>query len=403
MFAIQPLEVLSKLSKENDTKIILLVMDGVGDIPFQGKTPLEAAKTLNLDKLASEHSVGLVDPVFPGITPGSGPGHLSLFGYNPLKYDIGRGILEALGVDMEVLPGDVTARGNFCTITDGIVVDRRAGRISTEKNKELISLLSSHIKEIDGVKIILKSGKEHRFVILLRGRGLQGFASDTDPHTEGNSILKSFPEEGGDKIADIINKFTKEAEKILKEQKPANGVLLRGITAYPMIPQFPKLYKLKAAAIATYPMYRGIAKLVGMDVLKLNGETIDDEVDGLRKNFEKYGYFFFHVKKTDSYGEDGNFEKKVKVIESVDKVIPQILSLKPDVLAVTGDHSTPVPLKGHSWHPVPFLLYSMWTRRSNVKGFNENECAKGNLGRIPSLYITSLLLANALRLDKYGA
>ncbi len=398
-----PMPVLQKLVKDEGGKIILLVMDGLGGLPVDGKTALELARTPNMDRLASLHSVALMDPVFPGITPGSGPGHLSLFGYDPLEYDIGRGILEALGVDMEVLPGDVTARGNFCTIKEDIVVDRRAGRIPDEKNRELIEKLKEGIKEIDGVQVILKSGKEHRFVVLFRGEGLTGSATDTDPHREGEPVLKSEPVDGGGRIADVVNKFSVLAREILKDEKPANGVILRGITGAPHIPAFPEIYKMKSLAIATYPMYRGIAKLLGMDVAQMTGTSVKDEIDILKKHYNDYDYFFVHIKKTDSYGEDGNFEGKVGVIEEVDRLIPEILNLKPDVLAITGDHSTPASYKAHSWHPVPLLLVSRWTRISGVKGFNERECALGDMGRIPGIYLTSLLLAHAGRLDKYGA
>ena len=400
---IDPMPVLKKLVKDEGGKIILLVLDGLGGLPYNGKTELELARTPNMDELARKHSIGLVDPVFPGITPGSGPGHLALFGYNPVEYDIGRGILEALGVDMEVLPGDVTARGNFCTIEDGVVVDRRAGRIPDEKNRELIGKLSEKIKEIDGVKVILKSGKEHRFVVLFRGEGLKGQATDTDPHKEGEPVLVSKPVGGGDKIAKIVNEFSRLAREILDGETPANGVILRGITGAPEIPQFPEVYRMKSLAIATYPMYRGIAKLLGMDVAKVGGTTIEDEIKALKEHFNDYDYFFVHIKKTDSYGEDGNFDAKVRVIEEVDSLIPEVLGLKPDVLAITGDHSTPATYRAHSWHPVPFLLVSRWTRMSGADGFSERECAKGDIGRIPSIYITSLLLAHSGRLDKYGA
>ena len=398
-----PMEVLQKLVKAEGGKIILLVMDGLGGLPVECRTALQHARTPNMDRLASLHSVGLMDPVFPGITPGSGPGHLSLFGYDPLEYDIGRGILEALGVDMEVLPGDVTARGNFCTLKGSMVVDRRAGRIPDEKNRELIGKLKENIKEIDGIQVILKSGKEHRFVVLFRGEGLTGSATDTDPHREGEPVLFSQPIDGGNRIADIVNKFSQIAMEVLKDEMPANGVILRGITGAPNIPPFPEIYKVSSLAIATYPMYRGIAKLLGMEIARIDGESIEDEIDVLKENFNHYDYFFLHIKKTDSHGEDGNFEGKVGVIEEVDRLIPEVLELKPDVFAITGDHSTPASYKAHSWHPVPFLLVSRWTRISGVKGFNELECARGDMGRIPGIYLTSLLLAHAGRLDKFGA
>jgi len=397
------MEIIKKIVKKEGGKIVLVVLDGLGGLPLNGKTELETANKPNLDKILKESSCGLIIPVLPGLTPGSGPGHLALFGYDPLKYDIGRGILEALGVDMEVLPGDITARGNFCTIKDRIVVDRRAGRIPDEKNRELIDILKDKIKKIEDVEVILKSGKEHRFVLLFRGKELEGSATDTDPHLEGNPILESKPVDGGEKIARIVNKFTELSLEALKDEFPANGVLIRGITGAPQIPSFPEIYHLRSLAIATYPMYRGIAKLLGMDVAKIEGGNIEDEIRTLKENFDKYDYFFLHIKKTDSYGEDGNFEGKVKIIEEFDTLLPELLSLKPDVLGITGDHSTPSTYKAHSWHPVPFLLHSKWVRKHFANSFTETECLKGDLGIFPARYITSLLLANAGRLDKFGA
>ena len=400
---IDPIPVLKEIVKEGKTKIVLLVIDGVGGLPVNGKTELEAASIPELDKLARESSCGLIEPVFPGLTPGSGPGHLALFGYHPIKYNIGRGILEALGVDLEVKGGDVTARGNFCTVEGDVVVDRRAGRISTEKNRELIELLRSKIERIEDVEVILKSGREHRFVLLLRGPGLSDRVTDTDPHKEGERVLScraTAPE--GEKTARVVNEFLSRVREILKNEKPANFVLLRGFSGMPDIPLFPDTYKIKACGIATYPMYRGLARLVGMEVYPA-GETPQDLVHTLRELWQRYDYFYLHVKKTDSYGEDGNFDGKVHMLEEVDRIIPEILSLSPDVFAVTGDHSTPVLMRSHSWHPVPFILHSRFALPDDAKAFTERECAKGILGRFPALYVTSLLLAHAGRLDKFGA
>lgn len=400
---IDPIPILKDIVKERDTKIILLIIDGVGGLPVDGRTELECANIPELDRLASEGSCGLIDPVFPGITPGSGPGHLSLFGYHPIKYTIGRGILEALGVDLDVRGGDITARGNFCTLEGDVVVDRRAGRIPTEKNKELVGLLSERIGKIEDVEVILKSGKEHRFVLLLRGPGLSCKVTDTDPHKEGERYKTcKATEPEGEKTARIVNEFISRVREILRNERPANFVVLRGFSGMPDIPLFPEIYKIKACGIATYPMYRGLARLVGMDVYPA-GETPEDLVDVLRKLWDRYDYFYLHVKKTDSYGEDGDFMKKVRMIEEVDKVLPDILSLSPDVLAITGDHSTPSLMKSHSWHPVPFLLYSKFSHKDDARAFTEKECAKGILGRFPAIYVTSLLLANAGRLDKFGA
>lgn len=403
---IDPLTILPDIVKEGEGKIVLLILDGVGGLPFKGKTALEVARTPNLDKLAKLNSAGLLDPIFPGITPGSGPAHLSLFGYDPIKYQIGRGILEALGVGMEVSEGDLTSRGNFCIVKDGIVTDRRATRIPTEVNKKLVEQLNEKIKEIDGIKVSFMSGKEHRFVIKLRGDGLSEEVTDTDPHVAGEKLLESKPRTSDDKAirtASIINKVTEKVGNVLKDiDQPPNGIIMRGISGAPKIPQFPEIYKLKSMSIATYPMYLGLTKLIGMDV-KYGLKTIEDEIKFFEKSYNDYDYFYIHIKKVDSYGEDGNFEKKVEKIEEVDKIIPRIMDLSPAVLAVTGDHSTPATYKAHSWHPVPVLIVSKWTRISNISAFNESECAKGDIGRIPSLYLTSLLLAHSQRLDKFGA
>ncbi|MCK4321478.1 2,3-bisphosphoglycerate-independent phosphoglycerate mutase [candidate division WOR-3 bacterium] len=403
---IDPLTILPDIVKESEGKIVLLILDGVGGLPFKGKTALEVARTPNLDKLAKLNSAGLLDPIFPGITPGSGPAHLSLFGYDPIKYQIGRGILEALGVGMEVSLGDLTSRGNFCIVKDGIVTDRRASRIPTEVNKKLVEQLNKKIKEIDGIKVSFMSGEEHRFVIRLRGDDLSEEVTDTDPHVAGEKLLESKPRTSDDKAirtANIINKVTEKARNVLKDiDQPPNGIILRGISGAPKIPQFPEIYKLKSMSIATYPMYLGLTKLIGMDV-KYGLKTIEDEIKFFEKSYNDYDYFYIHIKKVDSYGEDGNFEKKVEKIEEVDKIIPRIMDLSPAVLAVTGDHSTPATYKAHSWHPVPVLIVSKWTRISNISAFNESECAKGDMGRIPALYLTSLLLAHSQKLDKFGA
>lgn len=403
---IDPLSILTQIVKEGEGKIVLLILDGLGGLPFKGKTALELARTPNLDKLAKLNSAGLLDPIFPGITPGSGPAHLSLFGYDPIKYQIGRGILEALGVGMEVKEGDLTSRGNFCIIKNDIVTDRRAGRIPTKVNRKLVTKLNKEIKKIDGIKIYFKSGEEHRFVIKLSGKDLSEEITDTDPHVAGEKLLKSKPKTSDDRAkrtAEIINKVTLEAGKVLsKIDEPPNGVILRGISGAPKIPQFPEIYKLKALSIATYPMYLGLTKLIGMDV-KYGLKTIEDEIEFFKDKYNKYDYFYIHIKKVDSYGEDGNFEKKIAEIEHVDRIVPKIMDLSPSVLAVTGDHSTPCTYKAHSWHPVPVMIVSKWSRISNISAFNESECAKGDIGRIPALYLTSLLLAHSQRLDKFGA
>ncbi len=403
MYSVDRQELISKLAIPANTKIILLVLDGLGDTPVNGKTPLQEAKTPNLDSLARESDLGLIIPVLPGITPGSGPGHLALFGYDPIKYQIGRGILEALGTGVEVGEKDVVARGNFATLKDGIVVDRRAGRPPTEESAKVVKILSENIKTIEDVTISFYPGKEHRFVVKFTGENLDDRLTDADPQKEGKPMVWAKPlAPEADRMARIVNELIKKIGEILKDQERMNFALLRGFSKYPNLPKFGEVYKLKPAAIATYPMYKGIAKLVGMDVLE-TGQTVADEVETLKKHWEDYDFFYFHVKKTDSYGEDGNFAKKVEVIEEVDKVIPEILRLDPDVIVVTGDHSTPVILKAHSWHPVPFMIKSRYVRMGMSARFDEFECAKGDLGTFYAVDVMTLILAHAGRLEKYGA
>ncbi len=398
-------DAIKELAVTTESKIVLLVADGIGDLPSkEGKTVLEYANIPNLDQLAVQSVCGLTDPISRGITPGSGPAHLSLFGYNPMKYQIGRGVLEALGIDIELTEDDLACRGNFATIDDnGVIIDRRAGRIATETNQKICGLLQENITEIDNVKVIIKPGKEHRFVVVFRGKGLQDGISDADPQATGKKIryARALRPESEESVR-IVNRFIEKALEVLKEQHPANAILLRGIDKHPGLPSMNELFKLKPAAIATYPMYRGLAKLVGMNVVD-SGETIADEFVTLQKNYQKYDFFYIHIKKTDSYGEDGNYDAKVKVIEEVDGYIPQLMELNPDVIVVTGDHSTPAALAAHSWHPNPFLLHSRYIRVDEVKHFSENEFVRGGLGRFPAMEAMQLMLANALKLNKYGA
>ncbi len=403
MYEVDRHEFLKDLIAPNDSKIVLLVMDGIGDIPEDGKTPLMAAKTPNLDSVAKESELGQTIPVLYGITPGSGPGHLSLFGYDPIRYKIGRGILEALGTGVEVGEKDVVARGNFATIKDGIIVDRRAGRPPTEESAKVVEILSENIKEIDGVEIRFYPGKEHRFVVKFTGDGLDDAITDADPQKNGKPMEWSKPlRPSAEKMAKIVNELIKKIGEILKDQPKMNWALLRGFSKYPNLPKFPEVFKLKAAAIATYPMYKGIAKLVGMEVLE-TGQTVADEFETLKKHWNDYDFFYVHVKKTDSYGEDGNFDAKVKVIEEVDENLPKILDLNPDVLVVTGDHSTPCRMKSHSWHPVPYMIRSKVARAGLSEKFDEFECARGTLGTFYALDSMTLILAHSGRLEKYGA
>ncbi len=389
--------------RDAKTKIFFLVIDGLGGLPVNGKTELEAANTPNMDKLAYESSCGLLYPIMPGLTPGSGAGHLALFGYDPIRYDIGRGILETLGVGADVRKGDLTCRGNYATLKDGMIIDRRAGRISTEVNQRLTAKLSMEIREIDGVKVYLYPGMEHRFAVVFRGEGLSDKISDADPQKNGlpPERAKALSPEAK-RSEEIVNKFIEKASEVLKDEWPANTILLRGFALPPDIPTMEELYGLKCASVAYYPMYRGVAQLVGMEPIETGPEP-EDAFNAVKENKDKYDFFYIHVKKADSYGEDGAFDKKVEVIEKVDKALPILLEASPDVLVITGDHSTPALLKSHSWHPVPVLLWSPYVLPSKISSFCESECLKGSLGIIYAIDLMPLVLANALRLKKYGA
>ena len=398
------MELIKPISRSSPTRIVLLVIDGLGGLPHPqtGRTELETANTPNLDKLATKGICGLIDPVSPGITPGSAPGHLALFGYDPVTFNIGRGALEAIGVDFDLQQGDVAARGNFCTVDEtGLVTDRRAGRISTEKCAELCQLLDGVL--IDEVKLFVCPVKEHRFIVVFRGEGLAAELSDSDPQQIGVApkVITALRPEAG-RMASISNQFIAQAKAILAGHYPSNMLLLRGFSKRPQFPTMGEIYKLKPAAIASYPMYRGLAKLVGMEVLE-TGTTIEDEFATLKQNYTNYDFFFLHIKGTDSAGEDGDFDRKVRVIEEVDNALPSLTGLEADVIVVTGDHSTPALLKGHSWHPVPILLYSKWCRPDKVTEFSESACLLGGLGRFPATQIMLLAMANALKLNKFGA
>ena len=397
-------EMIKEIAKPSSTHIVLLVLDGLGGLPNPktGKTELETARTPNLDQLATRGICGLIDPVGLGITPGSGPGHLSLFGYDPVSFQIGRGVLEATGIGFDIQSEDVAARGNFCTVDEaGMVTDRRAGRISTEKCKELCQLLDSIV--IEGVEIFVRPVREHRLIVVFREKGLSAGVNDSDPQQLGIAPRVIAPQSSeAIRMANIANQFISQAGKTLAEHYPANMVLLRGFSKHPQLPTLGEIYKLKPAVIASYPMYRGIAKLAGMEVLD-TGTTIEDEFDTLVQNYSNYDFFFVHVKGTDSAGEDGDFDRKVSVIEQVDSALPGLTNIEPDVIVVTGDHSTPALLKGHSWHPVPLLLCSKWCRPDKETEFSESACLSGGLGRFPATQIMLLAMANALKLTKFGA
>lgn len=399
-------DLISDLKEKNGTKVVMLVADGLGGLPITpgGKTELETAQTPNLDRLATEGTTGQHTPVAAGVTNGSGPGHLALFGYDPLQFQIGRGVLEALGIGVEVGDNDVAIRGNFCTIdADGRVTDRRAGRIASEIGAKLAQKLHDNVK-IEGVEVLVKPVKEYRLVVRFRGEGLGDNVADTDPLQTG---LKTLDPKAGDaaseKTAKVAAEFLRQAKEILKDDAPANFLMMRGFAKFPDIRTMEQVYGLKSVAIAVYPMYRGLAKLVGMDVVD-PGQTFADQVETAKRLWNDYDFFFLHYKYTDSTGEDGNFNKKVEVIEALDKELSNLTALNPDVLVVTGDHSTPSRLKGHSWHPVPLLIHAPATSRpDDVTTFGERAVAHGGLGSIKAIEIMPLAMAHAMRLQKFGA
>lgn len=400
------------LIQKNATKVILMVLDGLGGLPAKdgpdkGKTELESAYTPHMDNLAKNGACGLHMPVTYGITPGSGPGHLSLFGYDPMEYEIGRGILEALGLGMEITSSDIALRCNYATMKDGLITDRRAGRIPTEQSRKLTVRLQDAIKEIDGAAITFSPGMEHRFAVRIRFKEqlLKGSSAinDTDPQLTGKAPLVPVGATAhAARVAEVAKKMIERAAEALKSEQVANYILLRGFSEKPDMPTFEEATGMKPLAVAAYPMYRGVSTLVGMDAPAITGD-MREEIDALKANYDKYDFFFMHVKKVDSYGEDGNFQGKKNKIAEVDQFLPEILALNPDVLVITGDHSTPCLMSGHSWHPVPVLIKSAYTLGGLCAGFSERECAKGELGVFHTVNLMPLALANAGRLKKFGA
>ncbi len=388
------------------SKIVFIVLDGLGGIQMEpgGGTELQVAHKPHLDQLAAESSCGLLEPVSPGITPGSGPAHFALFGYDPIQYNIGRGILEATGIDFPLTEKDVVARVNFATVDkDGRVIDRRAGRITTETNARLCQKLQANLHLADKVEIIWAPVKEHRAILILRGEDLQGEIEDTDPEREGvEPLAPKALKPGAERTATLVKEIIKQSQQILADEPKANMILLRGFAKHTRYPSFMERYGLKALAIAVYPMYRGISRLVGMNVLT-DVHNHEEEFKALEENFADYDFFFLHIKETDSRGEDGDFAGKVAVIEEIDRFIPRVRALNPDVLVVTGDHATPAKLRSHSWHPFPVILRSPWAIVDEVKKFDELSCLRGALGKLPSLNLMPLALAHARRLTKFGA
>ena len=400
-------ELIQPLIQRNDSKIVFVVLDGLGGLPVNGRTELEIACIPNLDALANRSACGLHIPVAYGITPGSGPGHLGIFGYDPLKYRIGRGVLEALGLGVEVRRTDIALRCNYATIKDGLITDRRAGRIPTDQSRKLTERLSAELSGIDNVELIFAAGMEHRFAVVMRfpePLSLEAaMIRDTDPQKEGMAPLKAVPlTKEAERVAKIADMFIESAHKILENEGKANYVLTRGFSGMPHLPSFQDAFGLNALAIATYPMYRGLARIVGMETPVLEG-SVQDEILFLKQNYLDYDFFFLHIKKVDSYGEDGDSRGKAARIEEFDSLLPQLLSLNPDVLIITGDHSTPAIMKGHSWHPVPVLISSPYVLGGLCASFSERECANGELGIFHAVNILPLALANAGRLKKFGA
>ncbi len=398
-----------ELSVKTDSKIVLLVVDGLGGLPMdpaggQDQTELEAADTPNLDALAARSDLGLSRPVAAGVSPGSGPGHLALFGYDPLGFQVGRGVLSALGVGFDLGQNDLAARINFATKDQqGKISDRRAGRIPSEKGEELVGLLNENM-DLDGVEGFIMHEKEYRAVAVFRGEGLSGALADSDPQRTGLDPLPVKPTDDSpeaSKSAKVANAFVERADEILADQHPANTVLVRGFGMHPALPSFEETYELDAAAIASYPMYKGLARLAGMQLLQ-EGEGIAGEFETLRAGWYDHDFFFVHVKPTDAAGEDGDFERKASVIEEVDAQIPGLLELGPDALAITGDHATPAKMKSHSWHGVPLLLNSPYTLPT-AEGFGERACAGGSLGVFPAEEIMGYLMGHALKLNRFGA
>ena len=387
-------------------KIILLVADGLGGLPHPrtGRSELETARTPDLDGFARDSMCGLSMPVGPGVTPGSGPGHLSLFGYDPVRYNIGRGALEAVGIDFDLGPSDLAVRGNFCTVDgEGRLVDRRAGRIPSEQSFPLVDRLATI--RMPGVEVIPQGVREYRFVVVFRGEGLADGLSGTDPQKTGVPPL-TVRAEGDDPAAEatarLVNDWIAKARELLKDEPVANMVILRGFSKYPALPQLRDVWGLNAAAIAEYPMYRGLAKLAGMTALP-SGNSFAEEIAVLRENYDKYDFFFLHYKYTDAAGEDGDFDRKVEMIEKLDAALPEVMKLNPDVMMIGGDHSTPSVLAAHSWHPVPFAMKARWSIPDDVRSFSERDCARGIFGVFPAQQALPVAMAHAGRFAKYGA
>ncbi len=385
--------------------IVLLVMDGVGDIPDdRGRTPLEAARTPNLDRIARKASLGRTIPIAPGVTAGSVAGHLALLGYDPMAVKIGRGPIDALGVGVDLQPGDVVMRGNFATVKDGIVIDRRAGRLPGDTAAELCFALNAKLRfKFEGIETQIAQTAEHRFVLHLRGNNLSPQITDTDPGQNGlpaKPCRANAPQAA--RTAEIVNIVAKAAADFLMINR-ANAILLRGAGARPHLASFNDHYGLNAMAVATYPTYRGIAAACGMELYPMMPSDAHDAINfavSALQGPNKHQFIFIHYKNTDTAGEDGNFDAKVAAIEHLDAALKPLVDQPPDVLVVAGDHPTPVAMRGHSWHPVPLMIASKWTPGGKNQRYTERQCADGELGTIKATDVMALAMGHAKRLRK---
>ncbi len=398
-------EYLSDIVQPTESKIVMLVVDGLGGLahPESGRSELEEAQTPNLDRLAGTSSCGLTIPVLPGVSPGSGPGHLALFGYDPVKYLMGRGVLEALGIGLMLGEGEIAARGNFCTVDEqGLLTDRRAGRISSEESAPLAEMLDRI--EVDGAQVSVYPVEGYRFALVLKGDGLSDRVTETDPQRTGVAPLESQPladDAPSQRTAQVVNQFIAAAAEVLQGRDRANMAMLRGFSLLPDLPSFGGGFHLNPAAIAAYPMYRGLAGVIGMKIIP-TGRTFDDEVQTLREHYDEHDFFYIHYKPADAAGEDGDFAAKVRALEALDRSLPPLLELAPDVVVVAGDHATPAIWAAHSWHPVPVLINSQWTRGTGSRAFNERECAAGALGTFYAKHLMFQALSHAGKLVKFG-
>ncbi len=396
---------IESLATENNSKIVFFIMDGLGGLQIDesGLTELQTARTPNLDGLAAKSSCGLILPITYGVTTGSGPGHFALFGYDPVENNVGRGVLEAAGIGFDLTDRDVAVRGNFATVDgDGNITDRRAGRLPTEENRRICQRMQDGIK-IPGVELFVQTVKEHRLLVVFRGNGLNGDIADTDPQTTGvPPLAPQATSPDADKTVEIVKEFVNQAARLLSDEKQANMVTLRGFAKHKPYASLEERFKLRSLCLANYPMYRGVSLLIGMDIHPVLPD-FPSQIDDMKRAWNDYDFFFIHAKTTDKTGEDGDFKAKVAAIEELDKYVPRVLELNPDVLVITGDHSTPAALRSHSWHPVPVLLHSRYARRGLAEQFNEVACLSGALGQLPAKELMPLALAHAERLKKFGA